>query len=70
MVSPLQLDASDQLASDRYEVLYLSDSKLTPRWFYKGLMTILAWTQKFCRGDARRQLHQQLEIIKVSTRKR
>ena len=44
--------------------LYLSDSKLTPRWFYKGLLDQLGIESKFYRGDAKRQLHQQLEIIR------
>jgi type II secretory pathway predicted ATPase ExeA len=26
------------LCPDKYTVLYLSDSQLTPRWFYKGLL--------------------------------
>ncbi len=54
---------ASQLALDKYEVLYISDSKLTPRWFYKGLLDQLGIESKFYRGDARRQLHQQLEII-------
>jgi len=54
---------ADGLPKDRYEVLYLSDSKLTPRWFYKGLLEQLGIESKFYRGDARRQLHQQLEVI-------
>ena len=29
---------SKSLPSDQYQVLYLSDSKLTPPWFYKGLL--------------------------------
>jgi type II secretory pathway predicted ATPase ExeA len=29
---------SETLPSREYELLYLSDSKLTPRWFYKGLL--------------------------------
>lgn len=52
------------LSHDKYEVLYVSDSKLTPRWFYKGLLDQLGIESKFYRGDARRQLHQQLEIIR------
>ena len=52
------------LSHDKYEVLYVSDSKLTPRWFYKGLLDQLGIEAKFYRGDARRQLHQQLEIIR------
>ena len=27
-----------ELPRDEYIILYLSDSKLTPRWFYKGLL--------------------------------
>lgn len=54
---------TNSLPEDEYEILYLSDSKLTPRWFYKGLLDQLGIESKFYRGDARRQLHQQLEII-------
>lgn len=54
----------DDLPKDDYEILYLSDSKLTPRWFYNGLLEQLGVETKFYRGDARKQLHQQLEIIR------
>ena len=53
-----------ELDREQYVVLYLSDSKLTPRWFYKGLLDQLGIESKFYRGDAKRQLHQQLEIIR------
>ncbi len=49
------------LPSDAFEILYLSDSKLTPRWFYKGLLDQLGIESKFYGGDARRQLYQQLD---------
>jgi len=55
---------TNSLPEDQFEILYLSDSKLTPRWFYKGLLDQLGIESKFYRGDARRQLHQQLEIIR------
>jgi general secretion pathway protein A len=55
---------TDDLPDDEFEILYLSDSKLTPRWFYKGLLDQLGIESKFYRGDARHQLHQQLEIIR------
>lgn len=55
---------ASMLSSDKYQVLYLSDSKLTPRWFYKGLLDQLGIEAKFYRGDSKRQLHQQLEIIR------
>lgn len=54
----------DMLPKDRYIVLYLSDSKLTPRWFYKGLLDQLGMESKFYRGDAKRQLQNQIEIIR------
>ena len=52
------------LSPDRFTVLYLSDSQLTPRWFYKGLLDQLGIEAKFYRGDAKRQLHKQLQIIR------
>jgi len=52
------------LCPDKYTVLYLSDSQLTPRWFYKGLLDQLGIEAKFYRGDAKRQLHKQLKIIR------
>lgn len=52
------------LSGEDYTVLYISDSKLTPRWFYNGLLEQLGLEGQFYRGDARKQLHQQLEIIR------
>ncbi len=45
-------------------MLYRSDSKLTPRWFYKGLLDRLGVEVKFYRGDSKRQLHMRLEVIR------
>ncbi len=55
---------TSELDQDQYTVLYLSDSNLTPRWFYKGLLDQLGIESKFYRGDAKKQLHQQLEVIR------
>jgi len=55
---------TEELDKSDYELLYISDSKLTPRWFYKGLLDQLGVDAKFYRGDARNQLHKQLEIIR------
>ncbi len=55
---------ADSLPKDRYIFLYLSDSKLTPRWFYKGLLDQLGLEAKFYRGDAKRQLQREIEIIR------
>ena len=52
------------LSKDDYILLYLSDSKLTPRWFYKGLLDQLGLESKFYRGDAKRQPQKEIEIIR------
>jgi len=55
---------SEELPKDEYILLYLSDSKLTPRWFYKGLLDQLGLESKFYRGDSKRILQQEIEIIR------
>jgi len=55
---------SQTLNPEKSTVLYLSDSKLSPRWFYKGLLDQLGIEAKFYRGDAKRQLHKQLDVIR------
>ena len=52
------------LSKDDYILLYLSDSKLTPRWFYKGMLDQLGIESKFYRGDAKRQLQKEIEVIR------
>lgn len=42
---------NDRLPKDEYILLYLSDSKLTPKWFYKGLLEQLGMEYGFYRGD-------------------
>lgn len=42
----------------------MSDSKLTPRWFYKGMLDQLGTESRFYRGDAKRQLQKEVEIIR------
>lgn len=54
----------DILDSSRFSVMYLADSKLTPRHFYKGLLEQLGCEAKFYRGDAKRQLHREIELMK------
>jgi len=55
---------ADELSDTKYKLMYLSDSKLTPRNFYKGVLEQLGFEAKFYRGDAKRQLHKEIEIIK------
>lgn len=53
----------DILDSSKFSVMYLADSKLTPRHFYKGLLEQLGCESKFYRGDAKRQLHKEIELM-------
>ncbi|MDF2652094.1 MAG: hypothetical protein K0Q73_7899 [Paenibacillus sp.] len=55
---------TEVLDASKYKVLYLSDSKLTPRHFYKGLLEQLGCESKFYRGDAKRQLHREIELMR------
>ncbi|MDD4171815.1 MAG: AAA family ATPase [Syntrophomonas sp.] len=52
------------LDTSRFMVMYLADSKLTPRHFYKGLLEQLGCEAKFYRGDAKRQLHKEIELMR------
>ena len=52
------------LDPNKYQVMYLADSKLTPRNFYKGLLEQLGCEAKFYRGDSKRQLHREIELMK------
>lgn len=56
---------ADDLEPNRYQFLYLSDAKLTPREFYRSLLEQLGFLPKFNRGDARRQLHEEIEIMRA-----
>ena len=46
--------------------LYLSDSKLTPRWLYAGLLDQMGLEAKINRGDSKRILQREVENISVS----
>jgi type II secretory pathway predicted ATPase ExeA len=54
----------DALDAAKYLVLYLADSKLTPRHFYKGLLEQMGCESRFYRGDAKRQLHREVELLR------
>jgi len=54
----------DETQDDNCFPLYLSDSKLTPRTFYKNLLEQMGFEAKFYRNDAKRQLHKEIEILK------
>src|SRR5665647_3913371 len=55
----------ETLDTAKFKVLYLSDSKLTPRHFYKGMLEQLGCESKFYRGDAKRHLHREIELMHV-----
>jgi type II secretory pathway predicted ATPase ExeA len=56
--------AARALTSDlnpaKYQVFYISDSKLTPRNFYWEVLHQLGQEPKFYRGDAKRQFHRSI----------
>lgn len=54
---------SQTLDANRYRVLYVSDSALTPRNFYWEVLHQLGCKPAFYRGDAKRQLHKALEQV-------
>jgi len=55
----------DSLDKNQYLFLYLSDSKLTPRDFYRLLLEQMGCTAKYYRCDAKRQLHEEIEKMKA-----
>jgi len=54
----------DLLNPAQFTMLYLADSNLTPRHFYKGMLEQLGCEAKFYRGDAKRQLHREIELMR------
>lgn len=54
----------DSLPKDQYKLLYVSDSKLTPKWLYASLLDQLGLEASFYRGDAKALLQKQIEIIR------
>ena len=58
------------MPADDYIIIYLSDSKLTPRWFYKGILDQLGIEARFYRGDSKRQLQKEIEIIRGVQKKK
>lgn len=54
----------DTLDDNEFVLLYLTDSQLIPRHFYNGLLSQLGQEGCFYRGDARRELHNEIELIR------
>ena len=57
------------LDSNRYKVMYISDSALTPRNFYWEVLNQLGCEAKFYRGDAKRQLSKEMTTLIESHKK-
>jgi type II secretory pathway predicted ATPase ExeA len=47
---------ASSLSRDEYILLYLSDSKLTPSWLYKGMLRQLGLEPKYYRSEVKDQL--------------
>jgi type II secretory pathway predicted ATPase ExeA len=60
---------SHSLDINRYRVLYISDSSLTPRNFYWETLHQLGCEPKFYRGDAKRQLQKALADLMDNEKK-
>ena len=58
-----------ELNPAKYQVLYLTDSKLTPRNFYWEVLHQLGQVPRFYRGDAKRQFHRAILELYESQRK-
>ncbi len=54
----------EQLDPRHYRILYVSDSQLTPRSFYRIALEQLGIIAKWNRSDAKRQLHEQLSVLR------
>ena len=52
------------LNPQQYKMLYVSDSQMTPRNFYKILLEQLGAAAHYYRSDAKRQLHKEIELLK------
>jgi type II secretory pathway predicted ATPase ExeA len=57
------------LDANRYRVLYISDSALTPRNFYWETLHELGYQPHFYRGDAKRQLQKALAVLTDNEKK-
>lgn len=55
---------SKTLDQGNYKLMYISDSALTPRYFYWSLLSQLGCEPKFYPNAAKRQLHRELEILR------
>ena len=62
--STMMRKLNSALPCEEYLLLYLSDSKLTPKWLYKTLLDQLGLEAGFYRGDAKALLQKQIRIVR------
>lgn len=55
---------ANRLPKEKYLLLYISDSKLTPRWMYAGFLDQMGIEARFYRGDSKRILQKEVENIR------
>lgn len=58
------------LPAEKYMLLYLADSKLTPRWMYAGFLDQMDLEPNFYRGDSKRKLQKAIEKTRVEDGKK
>jgi len=61
---------ASRLPKEQYLLLYLSDSSLTPRWLYAGLLNQMGLEAHFYRGDSKRKLQKEIENIQTVQKKK
>ena len=59
-----------RLGREKYLLLYLSDSKLTPRWLYAGLLGQLGLEAHFFSGDSKRLLQKEIGSVCAEQKKK
>ena len=61
---------AQQLDKSEYQIFYVSDSQLTPRWLYATLLKQVGIDGKLFRGDSKRLFQTELQKIKETLRKK
>ena len=59
-----------RLGKEKYLLLYLSDSKLTPRWLYAGLLGQLGLEPHYFSGDSKRLLQKEIQTVSTEQKKK
>ncbi len=59
-----------RLGKEKYLLLYLSDSKLTPRWLYAGLLGQLGLEPHYFSGDSKRLLQKEIRAVSTEQQKK